>query len=157
MIAATAGVLALAPLSASAHGYTVGALRIGHPWSKPTPPGAPTAAGYLTITNTGTSADRFIGASTPAAEKAEIHQMTMTGAIMRMRPVEGGLVLPAGQTVTFAPGGYHLMLVRPKQSFKIGDHIPATLRFEHAGEVKVEFYVQAGAPVAADHSGMDMR
>ena len=135
-----------APLAAAAHGYPLGALTIGHPWSRPTSPGAPTAAGYLTITNTGTTPDRLLGGSTPAATRIEIHVTSMTGGIMRMRPVVGGLLAPAGQTVTLAPGGYHLMIVGPKHAFRIGDHIPATLRFEHAGEVKVEFYVEAAAP-----------
>ena len=64
---------------------------------------------------------------------------------MRMRPVAGGLVIPPGQTVKLEPGGYHLMIIGPKQAFKVGDHIPATLRFEHAGSLKVEFYVEAAS------------
>jgi copper(I)-binding protein len=137
-----------APLSAAAHGYSLGALKIGHPWSRPTPPGAPTAAGYLTVTNTGQTPDRLLGGSSPLADKIDVHDMSMTGGIMRMRPVEGGLVIPAGQTVKLEPGGFHLMIAGPKQTFKVGDHIPATLRFEHAGELKVEFYVEAAAPAA---------
>ena len=129
--------IAAAPFAASAHSYTLGALQIGHPWSRPNPPGAPTAAGYLTITNTGKTPDRLLGGSSPVATKIEVHEMSMTGGIMRMRPVAGGLVLPAGQTVKLEPGGFHLMIIGPKRAFKVGDHIPATLRFEHAGEIRV--------------------
>ena len=154
---AAAAVLA-APVAASAHGYSLGALKIGHPWSRPTPPSAPTAAGYLSVTNTGKTADRLLGGASPLADKVEVHEMSMTGGIMRMRPVEGGLAIAPGQTVTLEPGGYHLMLIGPKRAFKLGDHIPATLRFEHAGEIKVEFYVEtAPAPEAkgmADMPGM---
>jgi hypothetical protein len=142
---------AAAPIAAAAHSYTLGALKIGHPWSRPNPPGAPTAAGYLTITNTGKTPDRLLGGSSPDATKIEVHEMSMTGGIMRMRPVEGGLVVPPGQTVMLAPGGYHLMIFGPKQAFKVGDHVPATLRFEHAGEVKVEFYVET-APAGGARS-----
>ena len=130
-----------------------GVLRIGHPWSLPFSAGAPTAAGYLTVTNIGKAPDRLLGADSPVFDHVEIHEMKMDGVIMRMRPVPGGLVLPPGRTVTLAPGGYHLMLVGPKRSYKVGERIPATLRFERAGAVKVEFEVQI-APAAGAH--MDM-
>jgi copper(I)-binding protein len=140
-----------------AHDYTLGALKIGNPWSLPVPAGAPTAAGYLTVTNTGKTPDRLIGADGPEVDHVEIHEMTMDGAVMRMRPVSGGVVLPPGRTVTLAPGGYHLMLIGPKRGFKVGEHIAGTLRFEHAGTVKVEFEVQTAPPGGvADHSHMEM-
>lgn len=133
---------------ATAHGYTAGALRIAHPWSRPTPPGAPTAAGYLMITNTGPKPDRLLGGTTPMASSIEVHQMSMSGGIMRMRRLVGGLVLPPGQTVKLEPGGVHLMIIGPKRAFRLGDHVPATLRFERAGKVRVEFYVEAAPPTA---------
>ena len=133
--------------AAAAHGQTLGGLRIDHPWIRATAAGAPTAAGYLTVTNTGGTPDRLLGGSTPAARGIEIHVTSMAGGIMRMRPVVGGLPAPAGRTVTLAPGGYHLMIVGPKQAFRVGERIPVTLRFEHAGAVKVDFHVEA-APTA---------
>src|SRR5262245_9260210 len=60
---------------ASAHEFKVGALDIGHPWSRPTPQGADMAGGYLTITNKGKVADRLIGGSSPAASQIEVHEM----------------------------------------------------------------------------------
>ena len=146
----------LAPALAGAHSYAVGAIKIAHPWSPPTPNGAPTSAGYLTLTNTGGQPDRLLGASTPDAGGLELHTMTMAGGVMRMRPLAGGLAIAPGKSIAIQPGsGLHLMFERPKHPFKIGDHIPATLRFEHAGSVKVEFYVES-APTAAgmhDHMG----
>ena len=144
------------PVAVSAHDYGFGALKIEHPWSRPNPPGAPTAAGYLTITNTGRHADVLLGGSSPKADKIEVHQMTMAGGIMRMRPVPGGLPIPPGQTVTLAPDGYHLMLIGPKRPFKVGDHIPATLHFQRAGAVNVEFNVQATAPGSDQPMSMGM-
>jgi len=156
-LAVAAGVALLSvAAAAAAHEYTLGALKIGHPWSLPTPPGAPTAAGYLTITNNGAKPDRLLGGETPMAAKIEIHSMSMTGNIMRMREVAGGLAIAPGQTVKFDPSDYHLMLIGPKRPFKVGDHIPATLRFAGAGEVKVEFYVQAEAPKSDAMGGMTM-
>lgn len=140
-----------------ARDYTLGDLKIGDPWSLPVRAGAPTAVGYLTVTNTGKTSDRLIGAGAPQMDHVEIHEMKMDGAVMRMRPVPSGVVLPPGQTVTMAPGGYHLMLIGPKRAFKVGEHIAGTLRFEHAGTVEVEFEVRIAPPaVAADHSHMEM-
>jgi copper(I)-binding protein len=158
---ATAAALAVAmtagPLAAEAHGYTPGDLKIGQPWSRPTPPGAPTAVGYMTITNTGRAPDTLVGASTPIAASLELHQSSMAGGIMRMRPAPEGVTIAPGQTVRLEPGGYHLMFMGPKKPFAVGDHIPATLRFRRAGTVKVEFYVQEAAPEGAGgHAAMGM-
>ena len=142
-------VLALAASQAAAHAYQLGALKIGHPWTRPTPPSAATAAGFLTVTNTGSAPDRFLGGESPEAAAVEIHQMSMTNQIMRMRKIEGGLVIAPGATLTLSPDGYHLMMIGPKHPFKLGDRIPATLRFAHAGEVKVEFVVQTQPPAYA--------
>jgi hypothetical protein len=155
-LAICAFVLCVASTPAMARDYAIGALRISHLWSRPTPPGAPTAVGYLTIKNTGDSADRLIGGSTPDATKLEIHQMSMNGGIMTMRPVQGGIAVPAHGSVSLAPEGYHLMFVGPKRQFKIGDHIPASLRFERAGRVDVAFAVEQPSPTAGAMSGMTM-
>jgi periplasmic copper chaperone A len=141
--------LTLAPLTSTAHAYKLGPLKIDHPWSRPTPPGAPTAAGFLAITNTGMAPDRFLGGSSPVVDHIEVHQMSLIGGVMRMRPLADGLELAPGATVRLAPGGFHLMLIGPKQAFRIGDRIPATLRFARAGRIQVEFEVQAEAPAEA--------
>jgi copper(I)-binding protein len=54
---------------------------------------------------------RLVGASSPVAGVAEVHEMKMDGDVMKMRAVEGGLELPAGKTVELKPGGYHVMLM----------------------------------------------
>jgi copper(I)-binding protein len=150
--------LALSCLSLPAHArdYTVGALKITHPWSRPTPPSALSAVGYLTIVNRGSSPDRLIDGASPAADKLEIHKMSMAGGVMSMRAVEGGVVIPPEGSVALAPDGYHLMLVGPKRPFKAGDHIPIELRFEHAGTVKLDLEVEAPADSGMSMPGMDM-
>ncbi|HEY1928486.1 MAG TPA: copper chaperone PCu(A)C [Caulobacteraceae bacterium] len=151
---ATAAALAVAmttvPLAAGAHGYRVGDLALGQPWSRPTPRGAPTAAGYLTVTNNGHAPDALLGASTSAAKSLDLHVSSMVGGVMRMRAAPEGLTIAPGQTVKLQPGGYHLMFMGPKKPFAVGDHVPATLRFKRAGEVKVEFYVREAAPEAGE-------
>jgi hypothetical protein len=155
--AALAVAISAVPLAAGAHGYKAGDLKIDQPWSRPTPPGAPTAAGYMTLTNTGRTPDTLVSASSPLAASLELHQSSMAGGVMRMRAVAGGLAIAPGQTVKLAPGGYHFMFIGPKKPFAMGDHVPATLRFRRAGEVKVEFHVQEAAPVGdGGHAAMGM-
>jgi copper(I)-binding protein len=142
----SAAALLMAASGAPAQTYRLGALRIEDPWMLPTPPGAPAAAGYLTVTNTGGRPDRLLGGSSPSAVRVEVHQTMTTGGIMRMRPVSGGLVIAPGKMVAIEPAGYHLMLVRPRRPFGLGQSIPATLHFERAGSVDIAFSVMAAPP-----------
>ncbi len=124
------------------------AVSVGHAWSQPTPPSAPTAVGYLTITNRGRKPDRLLSLSSPAAASVDLHLMSMDGGVMRMRPVEGGLVVPAGGAVQLEPGGYHLMFEGLKRPFKAGDHIPLKLKFQRSGVIRATLDV---APAGAQH------
>ncbi|VTU16640.1 hypothetical protein H6CHR_00572 [Variovorax sp. PBL-H6] len=73
---------------------------------------------------------RLVGASTPVAGVAEVHEMKMEGDTMRMRGLEHALELPARQTVELKPGGFHLMLMDLKKPLAKGSTVPLTLRFE---------------------------
>jgi copper(I)-binding protein len=115
-------------------------VEIDQPWARATAPGAKVAAGYMVIRNKAASADRLVGASSPAAARMETHVTMRDGDIMRMREVQG-YDIPAGGSFELKPGGAHLMFVDIKQPFKEGERIRATLKFERAGEVSVEFHV----------------
>jgi copper(I)-binding protein len=145
-----AGTIVIAALPASAQTYKAGPLVVEAPWSRATPGGAQVAAGYLTVTNTGSTPDRLVAASLPVASRGEVHEMSHAGGVMRMRPVEGGLAIPAGATVELKPGGYHLMFMDLKQGLKQGDRVSGTLTFEKAGTVAVEFAVR---PIGAQNAG----
>jgi copper(I)-binding protein len=149
-----AAALALAMNAASAHEYKAGSLEIKHPWARATPKGAKVAGGYMTIVNTGTAADRLVGGSNMASEKFEIHEMSLQGDVMKMRPLPNGIAIKPGETVELKPGSYHLMFVGLKQPFEKGKRVKGTLQFEKAGTVEVEYAVEAigGAP-SEDHSG----
>ena len=128
---------------AVAHEYTVGSLHIGHPWSRATPKGAAIGAGYLKITNNGTAPDRLLGGSSEAAKSFELHVMSMENGVMKMRPVEGGIEIKPGETVEFKPESYHVMFVGLKEPLVQGHRVKATLDFEKAGKVAVEFVVES--------------
>jgi copper(I)-binding protein len=142
LVLAVATVFALGATAAAAHDYKIGALEIGNPWSRAVPKGGQVAAGYLTIKNTGTAPDRLTGGSTPVAGKFEIHEMTMDNGVMRMRPVAGGLVIKPGETLELKPEAFHIMMMGLKQPIEQGKPFPASLTFEKAGTVDVEFAVQ---------------
>lgn len=136
-------VLLAAALGAVAKDVTKGDLVISAPWSRATPGGAQVAGGYLTITNKGLSGDRLLSFTTDLAGQPEVHEMTSEGGVMKMRALDKGLAIPAGATVKLEPGGYHLMLLKLKQPLAAGQKYKATLVFEKAGSVEVEFEVRA--------------
>lgn len=110
-------------------------------WARATAPGQDTGGMFLTIYNRGEVADRLVGASTPAAQSVQIHEMTMDGAVMRMRR-QDGVDVPAGGSLELAPGGTHLMLVGLKAPLETGAVIPLSLDFEGAGRTDIEVKVR---------------
>lgn len=99
---------------------------------------------------------QLVGASTPVAGTADVHEMKMDGEVMRMRAVPA-LDLPAGQTVELKPGGYHLMLQDLRQPLQQGTAVPVTLLFRNAkGEestLELKLPVATQAPGTAPGSG----
>jgi periplasmic copper chaperone A len=115
-------------------------------WARPTVAGQQGGGGFLSITSP--VADRLIGGSTAAAERFELHSMAMKGDVMEMRQLDS-IELPAGKTVSLNPGGMHVMFLGLKQPLAAGSKVPVTLKFEKAGDVKVEFVVTPRPPAAA--------
>ncbi|OWV97436.1 hypothetical protein ATY81_08360 [Rhizobium sp. R72] len=146
---------------AAAHDVKVGDIDIGQPHARAMVQGAKVGGGYLTLTNTGSIDDKLLSITSDRAATTEVHQMTVNNGVMTMRPVAGGLVIPAGQTVELKPGGFHLMFMGVERPFKEGETVKATLTFEKAGSVELEFDVgSAGGASTKDHhsdmGGMDM-
>lgn len=144
-------VAAAAATGAFAHEYKLGNLEIVHPHARATPPNAPVSAGYMVIKNTGAEADRLVAGSAAFAGKVEIHEMSMDGGVMQMRPLEGGLEIPAGGEVELKPGGFHVMFMQLGEQLKEGDSVKGKLLFEKAGEIEVEFKVEKIEGKGGDH------
>ena len=104
-------------------------------------PGQPVGGGYLSIANKGSAPDRLLAVSSPSAHMVEIHVMEVVNDVMTMRPVTGGLEIPAGATVELKPGGTHLMFMMVAEPFKEGGEVPVTLEFEKAGKVDLKLPV----------------
>jgi hypothetical protein len=117
-------------------------------WARPTVPGQQGGGGFMTLHSE--RADRLLGGSTPLAERFELHTMTMKGDVMEMRQIDT-IDLPAGQRVELKPGGLHVMFIGLKRPLTVGSKVPVTLRFERAGEVKVEMTVMARPTPVSEH------
>jgi copper(I)-binding protein len=145
-------VFLMSAVSAAAEDFHVGTIEIANPWMRATPKNSPVAGAFMTIRNTGTAPDRLLGGSSPVAAQFEVHSMVMDGGVAKMRPVEGGLELKPGDTVELKPGGFHVMMMGLKQQLEKGQKIKATLEFEKAGKVEVEYTVEGiGATSPASH------
>ena len=143
LVTALVGAAVLPSRQARAEDYSAGALRIGNPWTRATPKGASVAGGYMKITNSGTAPDRLVRGSSEVAGRFEIHSMVVEQGVAKMRPVEGGLEIKAGETVELKPGSLHVMLLGLERPLEKGQKVKGTLEFEKAGKVDIEYTVEA--------------
>jgi len=124
-------------------------LDIDDAWVAEAPPVAPVMGGYMKIENETDKPISIIRASCPDFETVEIHEMSMSGGMMKMREIEK-LVVPADGKVELKPGGYHLMLIKPKQPFKKGDSMTVTLHMADGKSQAVKMKVKE-RPASDDH------
>lgn len=149
--------LALSAGAVFAHDFTLGDLHIHHPASRATLPGQPVGGGFMTITNKGAEADRLVSVDAPAvSDDVQIHEMSVENDVMKMRQLPEGLEIPAGAAVELKPGGLHVMFMGIKHPLKEGEKFKATLNFEKAGKLDVDFVIEAAKPAdgaAGKHEG----
>lgn len=121
-----------------------GTLEIHKPWARDSshPLPTPSAGAFLSIKNTSLDDDRLVAASSPLAERIELHGIKVVGSDIEMRPMANGVVIQGGHTTILKPRGYHLLLLGVTVSLVKGSTLPVTLTFEKAGDVAVEFAVE---------------
>jgi periplasmic copper chaperone A len=124
-----------------------GRLAIRDAWTRPAAAGM-NGAGYLTIVNGSALADQLVSASSPGAARVSIHESRLAGQVMTMRTLSA-VAIPAGASVTFRPGGLHLMLEGLKAPLKAGSRVAVTLVFARAGRRSTTLAVGDGPPGAA--------
>ncbi|HQT55688.1 MAG TPA: copper chaperone PCu(A)C, partial [Phenylobacterium sp.] len=105
-----------------------------------------------TLTNRGAASDTLVAVESPAARKVEMHRTTTDGGVMKMQRLDS-VLLPPGKAITFAPAGYHVMLIGLAKAQKAGDAVPATLVFKSGARLKVVFAVGAGPTGGAAATG----
>jgi copper(I)-binding protein len=136
LLCALVGVLAAGTAAQAAEG----GLTISDPWMRSVIPSRP-AAGYFTLSNDTGHAEALVGAASPACGTLMLHRSLNQGGQDRMAMVKS-VPVPAHGSVTFAPGGYHLMCVSPSKEVTPGGAVPVTLRFADGGTVTARFPVR---------------
>lgn len=120
-------------------------------WARATAGAGKTGVAYVTVVNHGPD-NAIIGASAPVAERASLHTHEMDGDVMRMRPVQS-VDLPTGETVTFAPGGLHIMLMELSAPLAEGATFPLTLELATGDTTSTTVIIGGvGAMGPSDHS-----
>ena len=144
----------LASFSTVAHDFKVGDIEIQHPWAAPTIASSRVTGVYFTVKNLGKTSDKLIRieVSDEVADSASLHQLREIDGMLRMRPLSNGKQIDPGESVQFEQGGDHGMLVGLKAPLLIGDKFEASLVFEKAGPVNVEFWAERGPASQYTHA-----
>jgi copper(I)-binding protein len=137
-----AGVTSLTAVSvARAAEQVVGDLKLTAPWIRASVPGQVNGAGYVQIDNKAGQADRLISATTNGVNRVELHTIITDNGVAKMREVPG-IDVPAKGAVKLMPGGFHIMFLGLTSPFKADTTVTVTLKFEKAGDVKVDFEIK---------------
>ncbi len=120
-----------------------------HAWARATVAGQASSGAFMTLRSP--RAVQVVGAHTPVAALAQVHEMVEEGGRMSMRPVPS-LSLPAGTPVELKPNGMHVMLLDLKQPLVAGQHFPLTLELAGADGQKREATIDVEVrPLGAAH------
>lgn len=129
----------------------VPSVEVSGAWARATTSTAKVGGAFMTMKAVG-GADRVVSASSPVAEKIELHETINDGGVMKMREVPQ-MVLAAGQAMVLTPGSYHILLIGLKKPLNRGESFPLTVAFEKAAPVTVTVTVQAAGASAPSHQG----
>jgi copper(I)-binding protein len=143
---------------AQAADFTAGPLEINDLWVRGSVPGQTNGAGYMQINNPTGVNDRLLSAQSEASTRLELHTVLTENGVAKMRQVTG-IDIPAKGSAKLAPGGFHMMFLQLTGPFKQGEVVPVVLKFEKAGEVRVNFTVKPstynpGSSGEHGHGGM---
>jgi copper(I)-binding protein len=118
-------------------------LTISNAWFRSLPGGLP-AGGYFSLANSGSAPLELTGAKSPACGMLMLHQSTENSGVSRMDDIRS-LTVPAGGSITFAPGGYHLMCTNPTAAMTPGKSVPVRLLFSNGTHTDANFAVKNAA------------
>jgi copper(I)-binding protein len=123
-------------------------------WARAAAAGMPNSAAYGLLVNLTGADDTLVNISGDAAAAIELHEMTMgDGDVMQMRPIEGGILVPAGGTALLQPGGKHIMMIGLTGELQVDTSIELTLAFASGSELTIEFPVREEAAEAMGEMG----
>jgi hypothetical protein len=131
------------------HGITV-----SDAWVREAPPKATVLAGFMVINNHSGKKRSLVKASASGFGKAGLHRTVHEDGMAKMVHQEK-IDIPANGSVVFKPGDYHIMLMKPKKSYKAGDHIKIILGFDDGSEITVKYTVRKDMGIKDDGHMMD--
>jgi copper(I)-binding protein len=99
-------------------------------WMREPLPSRDATAVFVVLENSSVEKRTIVSAATTGADTVELHNMVMTGGMMRMTPVPAIEIAPKGRT-ELKPGSFHIMLFGLKERPKVGSTIPLTLTLDN--------------------------
>ena len=152
-IALATALLMIGAGAAYAQNAKVGNIEVAHPWAPVmTDTVLTNSAAYMTLTDRGTAPDELISASSPIAQKLELHVFGVENGVYGMHRVDAIQVSPGTAATVLWPRGAHVMLEGLKQPLKIGESFPLWLTFKNAGELRIQVEVKSRQNVVANVS-----
>ena len=116
-------------------------IEVTNPWVNQTPPSTMSNAGYMEITNNTDSLVTLQSIQSPQFGMSHVHQTKLENGLMKMTPVHG-LEIPANESVTLEPGGFHIMMMNRTESLNTGDEVELNLKFSDGQEISVKAQVK---------------
>ena len=144
----SSSLLAAALLATATLGAQAGAISVTDPYALAVPPGQPNSAVFMTLVNNSKENRALVAAETPSAGVVELHTHVHEDGMMKMRKVDN-IEIPAGQTVTLKPSGFHVMLIGLKQKLEPGQEVHMNLIFDKGGKEHIMAPVRAMTPPMA--------
>jgi copper(I)-binding protein len=135
----TGAVLLLSAMPA----FAATSLSVNDGWIRAMPAGVP-SGGYFTLHNNGAKDVVLTGASTPACGSLMLHKSENNGGMSSMHHVDE-VEVPAGGSIAFAPGGYHLMCMQATPAITPGAHVDVTLTFKDGEKLTAPFAIRNAA------------
>ena len=122
-------------------------IQVNDAWTRPAAAGT-NGAGFFKMTNGSRKSETLVSVASPYADRVEMHQTSMAGGVMSMQRLDAGVVLPPGQTVTFEPGGKHLMVLGLKSALRAGGTLPLTFTLASGKHITLKASVRSSPPPA---------
>lgn len=94
---------------------------------------------FAVLTNTSDKDITLIAGESEVAGLVEVHEVVEAEGEMKMQPIAGGILIPAGQSVTLEPGGLHVMLMKLTRGLVEGEDIALTLKFDGHPDISVSW------------------
>ncbi|MEN8132400.1 MAG: copper chaperone PCu(A)C [Pseudomonadota bacterium] len=127
-----------------------GPLQVNEAWIREAPPNAMALAGYMTVNNSGTEDRQLMAVTSTDFERIELHRSELVQGVARMIP-QDRMPIPAAGRLELKPGDYHLMLMHPRRSLKVGDEVKAILSFDNDQQLTAVFTVKKSQGSAHEH------